>query len=200
MGAAPVTFGQEAGGWARQVELSRERLLDVLPRLGELPLGGTAVGTGLNAPPRFARNVIAVLASDMGLPLTEAIDHFEAQSAQGAVVEAEAVASGGSVVAQAGQRPPPARLGSRSRAGRGGPPRASAGQLDHAGQGEPRHPRGDPAGDVRGGRQGRRRHVAATLSTFELNTAMPVMARSLLTSLRLLATSARCWRTARSWV
>jgi fumarate hydratase class II len=92
MDAAPVTFGQELAGWARQVELGKARLLDVLPRLGELPLGGTAVGTGLNAPPRFARAVIAALAADMGLPLSEAVDHFEAQSAQDALVEASGAA------------------------------------------------------------------------------------------------------------
>jgi fumarate hydratase class II len=88
MDATPVTLGQEFGGYASAVEHGIERLFDVLPRLGELPLGGTAVGTGINAPKRFAGAVIAKLATDTGLPLTEARDHFEAQGARDALVEA----------------------------------------------------------------------------------------------------------------
>jgi fumarate hydratase, class II len=88
MDATPVTLGQEFGGYATAVELGAERLRDCLPRVGALPLGGTAVGTGLNAPPGFARAVIERLAADTGLPLSEASDHFEAQGARDALVEA----------------------------------------------------------------------------------------------------------------
>ena len=88
MDATPVTLGQEFGGYASAVEHGVERLAAVLPRVGELPLGGTAVGTGLNAPKGFARGVIARLAGESGLPLTEARDHFEAQSGRDALVEA----------------------------------------------------------------------------------------------------------------
>src|SRR6202011_1102630 len=88
MDATPVTLGQEFGGYATAVEHGVERIHDVLPRVGELPLGGTAVGTGINAPKRFAKGVITKLAIDLDLPLTEARDHFEAQGARDALVEA----------------------------------------------------------------------------------------------------------------
>jgi fumarate hydratase class II len=87
MDATPVTLAQEFGGYATQVKYGVERLNAVLPRLGELPLGGTAVGTGVNAPPRFAELVIAELARTLKLPLKEARNHFEAQGARDALVE-----------------------------------------------------------------------------------------------------------------
>jgi fumarate hydratase class II len=87
MDATPVTLGQEFGGYAAQVEEARARLADAMPRLCALPLGGTAVGTGINAPKGFARKVIARLAERTGLPLTEARDHFAAQGARDALVE-----------------------------------------------------------------------------------------------------------------
>jgi fumarate hydratase class II len=88
MDATPVTLGQEFGGYAAAVEHGVERLETVLPRVAELPLGGTAVGTGLNAKKGFAQRVIERVASLTGLPLTEARDHFEAQGARDALVEA----------------------------------------------------------------------------------------------------------------
>src|SRR5579875_1448176 len=88
MDATPVTLGQEFGGYAAAVEYGIERLEAALPRVGELPLGGTAVGTGINAPRGFARGVIRRLATDLDLPLTEARNHFEAQGARDALVEA----------------------------------------------------------------------------------------------------------------
>jgi fumarate hydratase class II len=91
MDATPVTLGQEFGGYAAAISLAAERVEGCLGRLGELPLGGTAVGTGLNAPPGFAGQVIAHLAADMGLPLTEARNHFEAAGARDAMVEASGV-------------------------------------------------------------------------------------------------------------
>jgi fumarate hydratase class II len=87
MDATPVTLGQEFGGYAAQVRLGVERLDATLPRVAELPLGGTAVGTGINAPEGFGARVVDRLAADTGLPLTEARDHFEAQGAQDALVE-----------------------------------------------------------------------------------------------------------------
>src|SRR5882724_10877235 len=78
MDATPVTLGQEFGGYAAAVRYGVERLESALPRLAELPLGGTAVGTGINTPPGFAAAVIAEVARTTGLPLTEARDHFEA--------------------------------------------------------------------------------------------------------------------------
>jgi fumarate hydratase, class II len=91
MDATPVTLGQEFGGYAAAVEHGIERLSAALPRVGELPLGGTAVGTGINAPKGFARAVVNRLATDMELPLTEARDHFEAQGARDGLVEASGV-------------------------------------------------------------------------------------------------------------
>ncbi|WP_030623117.1 class II fumarate hydratase [Streptomyces sclerotialus] len=88
MDATPVTLGQEFGGYAAQVRYGVERLRAALPRLAELPLGGTAVGTGINTPPGFAAAVIAEVARTTGLPLTEARNHFEAQGARDGIVEA----------------------------------------------------------------------------------------------------------------
>jgi fumarate hydratase class II len=87
MDATPVTLGQEFGGYAAAVRLGIERLESVLGRVGELPLGGTAVGTGINTPPGFSAAVIGLLADRTGLPLTEARNHFEAQASRDAIVE-----------------------------------------------------------------------------------------------------------------
>ncbi|WP_240139308.1 class II fumarate hydratase [Streptomyces sp. MUM 178J] len=87
MDATPVTLGQEFSGYAAQIRHGVERLTASLPRLAELPLGGTAVGTGINTPPGFSAAVIAEVARTTGLPLTEARDHFEAQGARDGLVE-----------------------------------------------------------------------------------------------------------------
>jgi fumarate hydratase class II len=91
MDATPVTLGQELGGYAAQVRYGVERLDSVLPRVGELPLGGTAVGTGINTPMGFAQQVISDLRERTGLPLTEARNHFEAQGARDSLVELSGV-------------------------------------------------------------------------------------------------------------
>ncbi|MBH0775990.1 class II fumarate hydratase [Nocardia bovistercoris] len=89
MDAVPVTLGQEFGGYTRQVAAGIERAMATLPRLGELPIGGTAVGTGLNAPDGFGAAVVAELRRSTGIDaLTEAEDHFEAQAARDGLVEA----------------------------------------------------------------------------------------------------------------
>jgi len=87
MDATPVTLGQEFTGYAAQVERGVERLNASLPRVAELPLGGTAVGTGINSPPGFGGRVIAAVAEATALPLTEARDHFESQGARDGLVE-----------------------------------------------------------------------------------------------------------------
>ncbi len=87
MDATPVTLGQEFGGYARQIELGIERINAAVPHLGELALGGTAVGTGLNTDPAFASKVIAKVAAATGLDLNEASDHFASQGAMDATVE-----------------------------------------------------------------------------------------------------------------
>jgi fumarate hydratase class II len=88
MDATPVTLGQEFGGYARQIRLGIERIESTIPRVAEVPLGGTAVGTGINTPAGFSPAVIAELAAATGLPITEAVNHFEAQGARDALVEA----------------------------------------------------------------------------------------------------------------
>ncbi|MGA9871929.1 MAG: class II fumarate hydratase [Rhodococcus sp. (in: high G+C Gram-positive bacteria)] len=89
MDAVPVTLGQEFGGYARQIEAGIERIEATLPRLGELPIGGTAVGTGLNAPDGFGPKVVAELVKSTGIDaLTAAKDSFEAQAARDGLVEA----------------------------------------------------------------------------------------------------------------
>ncbi len=87
MDATPVMLGQELGGYAAAMRYGIERLQATLPRVAELPLGGTAVGTGINTPKGFAAAVIEELASATGLPFTEARDHFEAQGARDGLVE-----------------------------------------------------------------------------------------------------------------
>jgi fumarate hydratase class II len=91
MDATPVTLGQEFGGYSAAVRHGEQRAREVLPDVGELPLGGTAVGTGLNAPAGFARAVIDRLATSMELPLTEAPNHFEAAGSRDGLVAASGV-------------------------------------------------------------------------------------------------------------
>ena len=88
MDATPVTLGQEFGGYAAQVRYGIERIRAALPRVAEVPLGGTAVGTGINTPAGFPQKVIALLAAETGLPITEARNHFEAQANRDGLVEA----------------------------------------------------------------------------------------------------------------
>jgi len=88
MDATPVTLGQEFGGYARQMRLGIERVRTALPRVAEVPLGGTAVGTGINTPAGFPQLVIEMLVEETELPVTEARDHFEAQANRDGLVDA----------------------------------------------------------------------------------------------------------------
>ncbi|WP_226925151.1 class II fumarate hydratase [Georgenia thermotolerans] len=87
MDATPITLGQEFSGYAAQIRYGIDRVNATLPRLAELPLGGTAVGTGINTPQGFSQRVIELIAENTGLPLVEAKNHFEAQAAQDSLVE-----------------------------------------------------------------------------------------------------------------
>ncbi|MGW5681041.1 class II fumarate hydratase [Nonomuraea sp. NPDC003754] len=87
MDATPVTLGQEFGGYAAQIEHGVTRVQSALAHVVELPLGGTAVGTGINTPPGFAAKAIEKLSQATGIMFVEAPDHFEAQSSQDAIVE-----------------------------------------------------------------------------------------------------------------
>jgi fumarate hydratase class II len=88
MDATPVTLGQEFGGYAAQIRYAIERVESTISRTAEVPLGGTAVGTGINTPKGFPQEVIKLLIAQTKLPITEARDHFEAQGARDALVEA----------------------------------------------------------------------------------------------------------------
>lgn len=87
MDATPITLGQEFSGYAQQITNGIARIQAALQRLAELPLGGTAVGTGINTPSGFSARVIELIAENTGLPFKEAPNHFEAQSAQDSLVE-----------------------------------------------------------------------------------------------------------------
>ena len=192
MDATPVTLGQEFGGYAAQVAYGVERLEAVLPRLAELPLGGTAVGTGVNTPPGFAARVIAELARATGLPLTEARNHFEAQGARDALVETSGVLR----TIAAGL----IKIANDLRLMNSGP---------RAGLAEIRLPELQPGSSIMPGKVnpvvpeavcqvgaqviGNDAAIAygGTAGTFELNVMMPMMARNLLESLRLLTSVSR---------
>jgi fumarate hydratase, class II len=192
MDATPVTLGQEFGGYAAQVRLGVERLEATLPRLGELPLGGTAVGTGINTPEGFGARVIGVLADDLDLPLTEARDHFEAQGARDALVEA----SGQLRTIAVGLN----KIANDLRWMSSGP---------RAGLGEIHLPDLQPGSSIMPGKVnpviaealcqivaqviGNDAAVAfgGAAGNFELNVMLPVMARNLLESTRLLANVSR---------
>jgi fumarate hydratase class II len=188
MDAVPVTFGQELAGWARAVRLGVDRMEAVLPRLGELPLGGSATGTGLNVPKGFAAEVIGALAADLDLPLREATDHFEAQSQQDALIEASGAIK--TVALSLHKIAGDLRLmGSGPAAGLHEIelPELQKGSSIMPGKVNPVIP--EAVQQVCAQVVGNDAAItfAATMSTFQLNTAMPVMARNLLESLRLVA-------------
>ncbi|HEU0101000.1 MAG TPA: class II fumarate hydratase [Mycobacteriales bacterium] len=192
MDATPVTLGQEFGGYAAQVRYGVERLHSCLPRLAELPLGGTAVGTGINTPAGFSARVIEEVAAATGLPLTEARDHFEAQGARDALVEASGqlrtIAVGLFKVSNDLRW-----MGSGPRAGLGeiALPDLQPGSSIMPGKVNPVIPEalnmvcaqvvGNDAAIAFSGASG----------NFELNVMLPVMAKNLLESIRLLANISR---------
>jgi fumarate hydratase class II len=192
MDATPVTLGQEFSGYAAQVRYGVERVHSTLPRLAELPLGGTAVGTGVNTPPGFAEAVIGRLRDMTGLPLTEARNHFEAQGARDGLVEASGqlrtIAVGLYKIVNDIRW-----MGSGPRAGLRELrlPDLQPGSSIMPGKVNPVVPEsvrqvcaqviGNDAAVAFAGTQG----------DFELNVMLPVMARNLLESVRLLANAAR---------
>jgi len=188
MDAVPVTLGQEFGGYAAAIRNCAERTVALLPRIGELPLGGTAVGTGLNAPSGFAGTVISRLATTMGLPLTEAWNHFEAAGGRDVLVDASGVlrVTAVSLYKICNDL---RWMGSGPRAGLGeiAIPDLQPGSSIMPGKVNPviceavcqvcTQVIGNDAAVAFGGAAG----------NFELNVMMPVMARNLLSSARLLA-------------
>ena len=193
MDAVPVTLGQEFGGYARQIEAGIERVKATLPRLGELAIGGTAVGTGLNAPDGFGAKVVDVLVEQTGLAeLRTAADSFRGaggpRRARRGVRRAE---DHRGVADQDRQRHPLDGLGPADRSRRAPAARPAAGQLDHAGQGQSGAPRGGYAGGRAGHRQRRRDRMGRRHGAFELNVYIPMMARNMLESFTLLANVSR---------
>jgi fumarate hydratase class II len=192
MDATPVTLGQEFGGYAAQIRYGIERIKGTIPRVAEVPLGGTAVGTGINTPMGFPQEVIKILAKATSLPITEARDHFEAQGARDALVEA----SGALRVLAVSLT----KINNDLRWMGSGP---------NAGLGELAIPDLQPGSSIMPGKVnpvipeavlmvcarviGNDQTVAwaGASGNFELNVAIPVMGNSLLESIRLLANSSR---------
>ncbi|HEX8510742.1 MAG TPA: class II fumarate hydratase [Propionibacteriaceae bacterium] len=192
MDATPVTLGQEFGGYAAQISYGVERVRATLPRVAELPLGGTAVGTGINTPAGFAASVIDIVAVETGLPLTEARDHFEAQGARDALVEASGALRTVAVSLT--------KIANDLRWMGSGP---------RAGLGEIALPDLQPGSSIMPGKVNPVLAEATTMvcaqvigndaaitfagasGSFELNVMLPVMARNLLESIRLLSNVSR---------
>ena len=192
MDAVPVTLGQEFGGYAAQIRLGHERVAATLEHLGQIPLGGTATGTGLNTHPEFAARVRARLAADTGLPIAAPLDHFEAQASRDALVEAsgalKVVAVSLTKIANDLRW-----MGSGPRCGLGEIylPELQKGSSIMPGKVNPVIPEvvmqvaaqviGNDTAITIGGMQG----------NFELNVRIPLIARNLLDSIRLLASASR---------
>ncbi len=190
MDATPVMLGQEFGGYAATVRLAAERLESVLPRVRELPLGGTAVGTGINTPPGFAARVIEILGDLTGQQFTEARNHFEAQGTRDSLVELSGVLrtyaagltkicndlrwmSSGPTTGLAEIHLPDLQPGSSIMPGKVNPVLPEATLMVCA------QVIGNDATVA----------FAGAAGNFELNVMMPVMARTLLESVRILAAS-----------
>jgi fumarate hydratase, class II len=192
MDAVPVTLGQEFGGYASQVRQGHARVSGSLGRLGEIPLGGTAVGTGLNTHPEFAGRVRRRLADDTGLDISAPKDSFEAQAARDALVEASGALK--TVAVSLTKIANDLRLmGSGPRAGLAEIflPELQKGSSIMPGKVNPVIPEvvtqvaaqviGNDAAITAGGMQGH----------FELNVFVPMLARNLLDSIKLLAAASR---------
>ncbi len=192
MDAVPVTLGQEFAGYAAQVRQGRDRVADTCIRLGQLPLGGTAAGTGLNTHAEFAQRVRDRLAEETGLPITAPADPFEAQGARDGLVE---VSGALKVVAVSLTKIANdiAWLGSGPRCGLGEIflPELQKGSSIMPGKVNPVIPEvvlqvsaqviGNDTAITIGGMQG----------NFELNVRIPLLARNLLSSIHLLTTTSR---------
>ena len=192
MDATPVTLGQEFGGYAAQMRLGIERIKATLPRVAEVPLGGTAVGTGINTPPGFPERVIELLAQDTGLPITEARNHFEAQANRDGLVEASAQLR--TIAVSLTKINNDLRwMGSGPNTGLGeiAIPDLQPGSSIMPGKVNPVIPEAAIMVARPGDRQRRRDRMGRRHGAFELNVDIPVMAPNLLESIRLLANTTR---------
>ena len=192
MDAVPVTLGQEFGGYAAQVRQGIARVDDALPRLGQIPLGGTAVGTGLNTHPEFASRVRARLQEETGLEISAPADPFEAQAARDALVEISGALK--TVAVSLTKIANDIRyLGSGPRAGLGELvlPELQKGSSIMPGKVNPVIPEvvTQVAAQVIGNDQAIT--VGGLQGHFELNVFVPLLARNLLDSIKLLAAASR---------
>ena len=192
MDAVPVTLGQEFEGYAAQARQGAARLRDALPRLGQIPLGGTATGTGLNTHPEFAERVRALLVEDTRLPISAPADPFEAQAARDALVEASGALK--VVAVSLTKIASDLRLmGSGPRAGLAELflPELQKGSSIMPGKVNPVIPEvvTQVAAQVIGNDQAIT--VGGMSGQFELNVYVPLMARNLLQSIRLLGSASR---------
>ena len=192
MDAVPVTLGQEFAGYAAQVRQGAARVRDALPRLGQIPLGGTATGTGLNTHPEFAARVRALLSEETGLTISAPADPFEAQAARDGIVETSGALK--TVAVSLTKIANDIRyLGSGPRAGLGEIflPELQKGSSIMPGKVNPVIPEvvtqvaaqviGNDQAIAIGGMQGH----------FELNVFVPLMAKNILESITLLASASR---------
>jgi len=192
MDAVPVTLGQEFGGYATQVKLGAQRVRDTLPRVGQVPLGGTATGTGLNTHPEFAAKVRELLAKDTGLDISEPADPFEAQGNRDALVELSGALK---VVAVSLTKIANdlALMGSGPRAGLAELllPELQKGSSIMPGKVNPVIPEVviQVGAQVIGNDTAIT--IAGTQGQFELNVRVPLIARNLLDSIKLLASASR---------
>ncbi len=195
MDAVPVTLGHEFGGYAAQMRMGAARISDTLPRLGMIPLGGTATGTGLNTHEKFAEMVRDIMASETGLPISGPADPFEAQANRDGLVEASAALKmlAVSLIKIANDL---AWMGSGPRCGLGEIflPELQKGSSIMPGKVNPVIPEvvmqvgaqviGNDMAITIGGTQG----------NFELNVRIPLMARNLLQSISLLTNTVTAFR------
>ena len=192
MDAVPVTLGQEFAGYAAQIRLGAARVRDALPRVAQIPLGGTATGTGLNTHPEFAARVRALLQEDSGLTISAPEDPFEAQGNRDALVELsgalKVIAVSTTKIAQ-----DIAMMGSGPRAGFGELllPELQKGSSIMPGKVNPVIPEVvmQVAAQVIGNDTAIT--VAGMQGNFELNVRVPLIARNLLESIALLSAKAR---------
>jgi fumarate hydratase class II len=192
MDAVPVTLGQEFAGYAAQVRQGSARIEDAMPRLGQVPLGGTATGTGLNTHPEFAARVRDELTRETGLTVSPPADHFEAQAARDGLVEASGALK--VVAVSLTKIANDLRLmGSGPRAGLGEIflPELQKGSSIMPGKVNPVAPEvvTQVAAQVIGNDQAIT--VGGLQGHFELNVFVPMMARNLLESIALLASASR---------
>ena len=192
MDAVPVTLGQEFAGYAAQIKLGVERVRATLPRVGQLPLGGTATGTGLNTHERFAELALKLISEETGLEVSEPLDRFEAQANRDALVELSGALKvvAVSLIKIANDL---ALMGSGPRAGLAELrlPELQKGSSIMPGKVNPVIPEvviqvgdqviGNDAAITAAGSQGQ----------FELNVRVPLIARNLLDSIKLLAAACR---------